>query len=163
MKSLELSADEEFLGSFAGIASVLISFCRNTELDVYIKIAEALEITDDPDPGAGMGCATIEGVKGAYARTAELMDPLSEAEIQTATELVKGSKVVEVPGAYNPEIPDRVLETITLPEPRLLSDYKSAPCKHECNIIKQLRHAKQAHRLLHSLNPVKQTLLRSTT
>ena len=61
---------------------------------------------------------------------------MSEAEIKTVTELVKGSRVVEVPGAYNPEIPGPVLEPMTLPEPRLLSDYTSATCKHECNIIK---------------------------
>ena len=88
---------------------------------------------------------------------------MSEAEIHSAAELVIGSKVVEVPGAYNPEIPDPVLEPMTLPEPRLLNDYNSAPCKHECNIIKQLRHAKHAHILLHSLNPVKQTLLQPTS
>ena len=148
LQSLELSASEEFLGSFAWIAATLISFCMNTELEVYIKIAEALERTDDPDPDAVMGCATIEGVKGAYARTSELREPLSEAEIQTAKELVRGSRVVEVPRAYNPEVPDPVLEPLTLPEPRMLNDYNSAPCKHECIIIKQLRHAKQALRLL---------------
>ena len=43
LQSLEASADDEFLGSFAGIATTLISFCRNTELDVNIRIAEALE------------------------------------------------------------------------------------------------------------------------
>jgi hypothetical protein len=163
LHSFELSADEEFLGSFAGIATALISFCRNTELDVYIKIAEALERMDEPDLDGGLECATIECVKGAYARMGELGEPLSEAEIQTATELVRGSRVVEVPRAYNPEIPDPILELMTLPEPRLLSDYSSAPCKHKCNIIKQLRHAKQAHKLILSLNLVKHTLLRATT
>ncbi len=43
LKSLEQSADEELLGSFAGIIASLISFCRSTELPVYIAIAEALE------------------------------------------------------------------------------------------------------------------------
>jgi hypothetical protein len=60
-----------------------------------------------------------------------------------------------VPGAYDPEKPDFALEPVTLPEPRLLSDYTSAPCKHECDIIKQIRHAKQAHKLLSALNPIK--------
>ena len=39
LQSLEGSADEEFLGSFAPIASSLITFCRETEQQVYIRIA----------------------------------------------------------------------------------------------------------------------------
>ncbi len=136
MQSLEASTDEEFLESFAGIAAALIFFCKNTELDVYIRIAEALKRTDDPDPNVGTGCTTTDGDKAAYARTAELREPLSEAEIKTTTELVRGSKAVEVPSAYDPEKPDFVLEPVTLPEPRLLRDYTTAPCKHDCGIIK---------------------------
>jgi hypothetical protein len=45
LQSLALAADEEFLGSFAGIASALIYFCRNTDLTAYIRIVEALEGT----------------------------------------------------------------------------------------------------------------------
>ena len=59
-------------------------------------------------------------------------------------------------GVDDPEKPDSVLEPVTLPEPRLLiSDCTTAPYKHECGIIKQLRHAKQAQRLLSTLNPIK--------
>jgi len=43
LQSLEDSADEEFLGSFAAIAASLITFSRKTEQHVYIRIAEALE------------------------------------------------------------------------------------------------------------------------
>ena len=39
--------DEEYLGSFAGIAAALIFFCKKNELPVYIKIAEALETLGD--------------------------------------------------------------------------------------------------------------------
>jgi hypothetical protein len=49
LQSLEDSADEEFLGSFAAIAAALISFCRKTEQRVYIRIAEALESLHDPE------------------------------------------------------------------------------------------------------------------
>jgi hypothetical protein len=51
---------------------------------------------------------------------------------------------------------------VTLPEPRQLSDFITAPCRHECNIIKQARHAKKAQRVLSTLNPVQQALLRAT-
>ena len=43
LQSLERSADEKFLGSFADISTSLISFCSSTELLVYVAIVEALE------------------------------------------------------------------------------------------------------------------------
>jgi hypothetical protein len=58
---------------------------------------------------------------------------------------------------------DFVPDSFTLLEPRILSDYTTAPCKHECGIINQIGHAKQAHKLLSALNPINQTLLRATT
>ena len=39
LKSLSRSANEVFIGSFAAIASSLISFCRKTNLPIYIRIA----------------------------------------------------------------------------------------------------------------------------
>ena len=44
----------------------------------------------------------------------------------------------------------------------MASDFVTAPCKHECSIIKQVRDAKKAHRVLSALNPMKQALLRAT-
>ena len=61
-----------------------------------------------------------------------------------ATYLVRGTKTVEVSGRFDPDIPDSTPEPMTLPEPRLLSDYITAPCRHEYIIIKQVRHAKKA-------------------
>ncbi len=61
-----------------------------------------------------------------------------------------------------PTKPDPVPEPLTPPEPRLLSDYTTAPYKHECGIYKQIRHAKQAHRFTNTLNPTNQALLRAT-
>ena len=54
LQSLEALADEEYLGSFAGIAATLIFFCMNTELiPIYIKIAEVLERVEEPDSTTG--------------------------------------------------------------------------------------------------------------
>ena len=47
LNSLCHSNDEELLGSFAAIVASLISFCRKTELHVYMGIAEALEAMGD--------------------------------------------------------------------------------------------------------------------
>ena len=75
----------------------MISFCKNTELPVYIKIAEALERPEDP--GVCTGCPTTDGVKEVYERMAELREPLSKEEPKRATELIRGVRSVEVPGA----------------------------------------------------------------
>jgi hypothetical protein len=87
LQSLEDSADEEFLGSFAAIEASLISFCRKIEQQIYIRIAEALEALDDPE--GGVSCPTLEGVKEALIRTATLREPLSAEETEGATDLVR--------------------------------------------------------------------------
>jgi hypothetical protein len=160
LQSLEDSADEEFLGSFAAIAAALISFCRKTELRVYIRIAEALESLDDPESEGA--CPTLRGVQEVMLRTETLREPLTTEETASATDLVRGTRTVEVPGRFDPDKPDPAPEPITLPEPRLVSDFVTAPCRHECSILKQVRHVKKAHRVLSALNPVKQALLRAT-
>ena len=81
LQSLERSADEELLGSFAGISASLISFCRSTELPVYVAIAEALEKMgdavellnggdDDPTP------LSIRQVEEVAARSLSLTPPV---------------------------------------------------------------------------------------
>ncbi len=49
------------MGSFAGIDAALIIFCRNTELPAYIRIAEALEGTED-EVVREDDCKTVKGV-----------------------------------------------------------------------------------------------------
>ena len=49
VQSLERSTDEKFLGSFVGISAFLISFCKSTELHVYVAIAKALEELGDEE------------------------------------------------------------------------------------------------------------------
>ena len=71
---MEDSANEEFLGSSAAIASSLISFCRKTDQHVYIRIAETLESLDDPD--GGVTYVTLEGVREAMNKTEALREPL---------------------------------------------------------------------------------------
>ena len=38
LQSLESSADEEFLGSFAAISASLLALCKNADLQVYTRI-----------------------------------------------------------------------------------------------------------------------------
>ncbi len=77
------------------------------------------------------------------ARAYDPFEEVSAAELILATELAKGHNVVEIPGsttAYGVTLPDHIV----LPQPRSLVDFVSALCKHECNILRQSRMAKQA-------------------
>ena len=60
--SLSNSADEEFQGSFAAIASAIISLCRKTNMPVYIRIAEALKEMDASQLAVPL-CASAAKVK----------------------------------------------------------------------------------------------------
>ena len=70
--------------------------------------------------------------------------------------------MVEVPGLWSRE-GDSPPDPISLPEPRPLSDYPLAPCKHECNLIKQASHVRQALEVFETMNPVTQALMRAST
>jgi len=69
--------------------------------------------------------------------------------------------VVEVPRLWSRE-GDNPLDPISLPEPRPLSNYPLAPCKHECSLIKQARHVRQALEVFKTMNPVKQAMMRAS-
>jgi hypothetical protein len=162
---LERSADEEFLGSFAGISASLISFCRYAWLPVYFAIAKALEEMGDAEEllnngEAGFTPLPILQVREVAARTLAPPPP-SEAAFNLATQLVKGHSVVEIPGRWSQE-GDNPPDLISFPEPRPLTDYPLAPCKHECNFIKQPRHVRQAFYILEAMDPLHQTLMRAS-
>ena len=91
------------MGSFAGIAASLIALCRKTELPIYIRIAEDVERLEETD--AGQCCRSMEGIQKASERMGAMREPLSVAETEAATELVRRSRFVEVPGDYITTIP----------------------------------------------------------
>jgi len=106
LNSLARSADEKFVGSFAGIASSLIEFCRKTELPVYIGIAEALEalcdtvdmVEEDLPPSEELPYLSVAAIAAAAAMPTTSLSIPSDEELRTATQLVRGHAVVEVPG-----------------------------------------------------------------
>ena len=73
---------------------------------------------------------------------------------------MKGHILVEVPGLKDrtPTAPEPMRPL----EPREITDYLTAPCKHECAIFKQCRHIKQAHNVLVSLDPIRSALMRAS-
>ena len=95
--SLSNSADEKFLGSFAAIASAIISFYRITNLPVYIRIAEALEELDAPQLAVPL-CALAAKVKEVSDMLLSHVSDITDEELISASHLVKGHRTVEVPG-----------------------------------------------------------------
>jgi hypothetical protein len=170
LNSLVRSADEELLGSFAGIAASLISFCRKTELPIYITLAQALEamgdgteaLEEENPPSDADPCASIEAIEDDASRAECALSPLSTEELALATELVRGHSRVEVPGRWNRN-GDAPLDVIVLPEPRSLADFVTAPWKQEVSLMRQTRQARQASNLFKSMDPVRQTLMRATS
>ena len=70
--------------------------------------------------------------------------------------------MVEVPGKWN-KTGDPSHDPISIPEPRSLRDYCTVPCIHECSLLKQARHAKQAHNIFSGMDIIKQSLMRAPT
>ena len=63
---------------------------------MYISTAEALEMLEES--ATRQCCPSMGGVKDASERMDAMREPMSEAETEVATELVRGRKFVEVPG-----------------------------------------------------------------
>ena len=164
MNSLSRSADEEFMGSFATIDVSLIALCRKIGLPIYMSMAEALESlrdeVDTDDEAGEMPCEILEEVRASGGRASAALSQTTTEELTLASQLIKGHYVVEVPRKWN-RLGDATLDSIVLPEARTLSDFVTAPCKHEVGLMEQIRKAKQASALYNDMDPVRQTLLRA--
>jgi hypothetical protein len=147
------------VGSFAAITHSLIKFCRNTGSRVYTRIAEALEELDSPT-GMAPTCATVTNIKEVFDTVLLDVGDIAQDEIGVATQLVKGHRMVEVPGKDD-DAASIHPEPLRPPDPRDLSDLARPPCKHECAIIKQRRHIRQAHKLLQEIGPVRGALMKA--
>ena len=134
---------------------------------MYIRIAEALEDLDPPglaeeaDRSTETHCYTVSEVLEVAERAYAPSASVTNEELTLATQLVRGHSSVEIPGAWN-QGTDTPPDPIVLPEPRSLADFVTAPCKHECNLLRQSRVAKQAFRVFNKLGSVKQALMRAT-
>ncbi len=132
---------------------------------MYIQIAEALERLDppeglspDPQEAAVRPCQTVTEILEVAERAYSPSARATKEEQTMATQLVRGHNVVEVLGHGN-KGRDSAPDPIVLPEPRALADYVSAPCKHECSLLRQSRVVKHAFKVHSSLGPVKQSLM----
>ena len=120
------------------MAANLIGFLRSKSLSVYGKLADALDAMADDDVEVTRVpvIPLVASLMAVSARAHTFMADITQSEMDFATSLTLGERLVEVPGRFS------VLETHTKPKPivlpdlRLPTDYVSATCKHECAIVK---------------------------
>ena len=101
---------------------------------------------DDPvDPSIAPSIPAFAALVTVSTRAHAFLSEIPKEEIEFATSLFMGERNVEIPGRYNPlEAPSKP-ELIVLPDLRTINDYATAPCKHECAVLKQSRHLRHAH------------------
>ena len=79
------------------------------------------------------------------ARAHTFLETIPRIETDFATGLVMGERTADVQCRYYTlEAPTRP-DPIVLPDLRTPMDYATTACKHECAILKQSRHIRQAH------------------
>jgi hypothetical protein len=84
---------------------------------------------------------------------------IPQAELEFATSIVIGEKLVEIPDRYSPlDAPSRT-EHIVPPNLPTLRDYATTSCMHECAILKQPRYARHAHEVRRNGTVMKRTLM----
>ena len=124
LQSLALSADEEFLGSWAAISAPLSEFFRATGEPIYEDLADVLDsMAEDPalsDPTA-TEIPAIAAFRSISNRAHSSFADITENELELATSLSRGHRTVEVAGRYE-EGPGLPPEPIRLPDPRPISD-----------------------------------------
>ena len=144
LQSLIRAADEEMIGSWASITADLITYFRAKSLPVYDELAEALEAMADEETETNRVPA-VQSLLAVSARSQSFLADMTENEMDFATATVMGERLVEIPGRYTPADESAKPERVVLPEPRMPADYATATCKHECAILKQSRHIRQAY------------------
>jgi hypothetical protein len=127
----------------------MIVFLRSKGLSVYDKLANALDAMADDDVGVTeIPVIHVVGlVMSISVRAHTFLADITQSEMDFATSLTLGERIVEVPGRFNNQETHTKPEPIVLPDLRMPVDYVTAACKHECAIMKQARHVRQAYQV----------------
>ena len=107
-------------------------------MPVYTKLADALDsMVDSPETLAEeLAIPAIKSMLAISARAHAFLETIPQIENDFATSLVISERSVEIPGRYSPiEAPTRP-DPVVLPDLRTPKDYATAPCKHECAVLK---------------------------
>jgi len=118
-------------------------------------------LEEDLPPSEELPCLSVAVIAAAAARVATSLSIPSDEELRTATHLIRGHAVVEVPSKWN-RTRDGEPDLLVLPKPRTILNFIMAPCKQEVSLVRQTRHVKQASNLLKSMDPNRQTPMRAS-
>jgi len=146
LHSLVRAADEELLGSWASVTTDLIAFFRSKGLQVYDKLANALDTMCDEE--SNLETPVIPALTAlllVITRAHVCLTDISTTEMEFATSTIMGERVVEIPGRYAPREAATRPEQMVLPDLRVPGDYATTSCKHECAVLKQSSHIRHAH------------------
>jgi hypothetical protein len=146
LQSLVRAADEELLGSWASVTGNLIAFFRSKGLTVYDKLADALDTMADENINMAIHIIpAFASLLTVSTKAYAFLEDIKQAEMDFATATVFGEILVEISGRFAPLEAAEKPEPMVLPELRVPGEYATATCKHECAIMKQSRHVRQAH------------------
>ena len=146
MQSLIKAADEELLGSGASVTTTLISFLRSKGLPIYDKLANALDaMADEDEDSSSHVIPAVSSLKTISAGAKCYLSDITQTELDFATSLALGERIVEIPGRFTSLEPAAKPDPVKLRELRTPADYATAACKHECAALEQTRHVRQAH------------------
>ena len=138
MQSLIMAADKELLGSWASMTTNLIVVLRSKGLSVYDKLADALDAMADDAVEDTMVpvIPAIASLMAVSARAHTFLADITQREMDFATSLTLGKRLVEVLGSYSPLEAHTKQEPIVLPDLRQPTVYIFATCKYTCAIMK---------------------------
>ena len=126
------AADEELLGSWASVTTDLIAFFRSEGLQVYDKLANALDaMVDEESHPETPVIPAVASLLVVNTRAHIFLANISTTKMEFSTSTVMGERLVEIPGRYAPRAATARPEQIVLQDLKVPADYATATYKHE--------------------------------
>ena len=124
----------------------LISFLRSKGLPIYEKLANDLDViaNEDEDPSRYV-ISALSSLLAVNARGQCYLSDITQTKLDFVASLALGERIVEIPGRFITLETSAKPDPVKLPELRMSADYATTACKHECAVLKQTRHVRQAH------------------
>ncbi len=88
---------------------------------------------------------SIDAMMAVSMRAHAFLGTIPKEEVDFCTSLIMGEQTKEIPGRFSPLATTTRPYVIVLPDLRTPADYATAPCKHECAILKQSHYVRQVH------------------
>ena len=91
--------------------------------------------------------SAVGSVMVINARAHTFLADITQSEMDFATSLTLGERIVEVLGRFDNQDTNTKPKPIVLPDLRMPTDYVTRAYKHECAIMKQSRHLHHAYQV----------------